>query len=248
MARSIDFGVKKKACVPACVTAGQPSVAVRCPSGSLFRSVIELMGEPLVAPSANRFQQVSPTSAQHVAQGMGDVVAYILDGGPCSFGLESTILSLVSEDHPTLLRQGPITQESLEAFLERPIPTLALTPVNGAHLSPGLYKRHYSPKTPLYLVHNLEQFQVPIELKSTFEVGAAHVFLRSPCRPLSSNEFVLSPKGDLLEVAASLFDCLQRLDNQQWQSIWMEKAPDAGVGKAINDRLSRAAVRDLSEL
>ena len=234
--------------MPACVTAGQPSVAVRCPSSSLFRAVIELMGEPLVAPSANRFQQVSPTSAQHVAQGMGDVVAYILDGGPCSFGLESTILSLVSEDQPTLLRQGPITQESLEAFLERPIQTLSSVPVKGVHLSPGLYKRHYSPKTPLYLVHDLEQFQVPIELRKTFEVGAAHVFLYPPCHLLASNEFVLSPKGDLSEVATSLFDCLQRLDNQQWQSIWMEKAPDAGIGKAINDRLSRAAVRDLSEL
>ena len=238
--------LKKKPCVPDIVTAGQSSVAVRCPQASLFRQAIDLTGEPLVAPSANRFQHVSPTTAMHVLHDLGGSIPYILDGGACVFGLESTILSLLDEEQPTLLRYGPITTEVLEAFLQRPLITPSGTISDQKpHLSPGLYKKHYSPQTPLYLVKNLADYVPPPCYKEIFEAHATHVFLFPPSRPLREGECVLSPNRDLNEAASHLFDCLQTLDTQGWQSIWTEEASNEGIGRALNDRLTRAAHVDL---
>ena len=238
--------LKKKACVLDIVTAGQSSVAVRCPQASLFRRAIVLTGEPLVAPSANRFQHVSPTTAMHVLNDLGGRIPYILDGGACTFGLESTIVSLLDEEQPTLLRYGPITAEVLEAFLKRPLITPSGTISDQKpHLAPGLYKKHYSPQTPLYLVNNLADYVSPPRYREIFENRAAHVFLFPPLRPLQGCEYVLSPNGDLNEAASHLFDCLQTLDTQGWRSIWVEAALDEGIGRALNDRLSRAAHVDL---
>lgn len=233
--------LKRKLCVPDIVTSGQETVAVRAPQSLLFREVIRLLGSPLVAPSANKFQHVSPTTAQHVLNDMGDVLKYILDGGPCTFGLESTILSLVDEGCPKLLRYGPIAKEVLEDFLGQAIESIGHAENGKPHLSPGLYKKHYSPKTPLYWLSDLATYCPPEHLVYTFENKAAHVFLCSPKRSLKKNEFVLSLHGNLSEVAANLFAMLQRLDEQDFASIWIEKAPTEGIGNAINDRLSRAA-------
>lgn len=234
--------LKRKSCVLDIVTAGQDTVAVRSPRAKLFRDVIQALGEPLVAPSANKFQHVSPTTAQHVLKDMGDVLAYILDGGPCIFGLESTILSLVDEQSPKILRYGPVSKEELEEFLGKKLATYKKEADNkDPHLSPGLFKKHYSPSTPLYLVSGLENYKPTGELQSVFFERSAHVFLFHPVRPLNPNEFVLSSRGDLYEVAANLFAMLQELDGQNFTSIWIEKAPERGLGNAINDRLSRAA-------
>lgn len=238
--------LKKKPCVSDIVTAGQPSVAVRCPQASLFRQAIVLTGEPLVAPSANRFQHVSPTTAMHVLNDLGGRIPYILDGGACTFGLESTIVSLLDEEQPTLLRYGPITAEVLEVFLQRPLITpSSVISEQKPHLSPGLYKKHYSPQTPLYLVKNLADYVPPPRYKAIFENRAAHVFPFPPLRPLQGCEYVLSPNRDLNEAASHLFDCLQTLDTQGCRSIWAEAAPNEGIGRALNDRLSRAAHVDL---
>lgn len=237
----------KKSIVPDIVTAWQATVAVRSPQALLFREVIQKIGVPLVAPSANKFQHVSPTTAQHVFQDMGDVLSYILDGGPCTFGLESTILSLVDENEPTLLRFGPITKEQLEAFLGRSIKVGGHS-VEGKepHLSPGLYKKHYSPKTPLYLVSDLSHYVPKTELKNIFYENSARIYLSSPKKELASNEFVLSYTNDLKEVGSHLFDVLQKVDLMHFSSVWIEKAPAVGIGNAINDRLSRAAHFNLS--
>lgn len=238
--------LKKKPCVSDIVTASQTSVAVRCPNAPLFRRAIALTGEPLVAPSANRFQHVSPTTAMHVLHDLGGSIPYILDGGACTFGLESTILSLLDEKQPTLLRYGPITVEELEAFLNRPLITPSgVISEQKPHLAPGLYKKHYSPQTPLYLINNLADYVPPLRYKEIFEERAAHVFLFPPSRPLRGGELVLSPNGDSNEAASHLFDCLQTLDTQGWRSIWAEAAPSEGIGRALNDRLSRAAHVDL---
>lgn len=238
--------LKKKACVSNLVTAEQASVAVRCPQAPLFRRAIDLTGEPLVAPSANRFQHVSPTTAMHVLNDLGGSIPYVLDGGACVFGLESTILSLLDEAQPTLLRYGPIATEVLEAFLKHPIITPSgVISEQKPHLSPGLYKKHYSPQTPLYLVKNLADYVPPSRYKEIFEAHAAHVFLFPPSRPLREGEYVLSPNGDLNEAASRLFACLQTLDTQGWLSIWAEAAPNEGIGRALNDRLTRAAHVDL---
>ena len=240
--------LKKKPCVSDVVTAGQPSVAVRCPQAPLFRRAISLTGEPLVAPSANRFQHVSPTTAMHVLNDLGWRIPYILDGGPCTFGLESTILSLLDEEQPTLFRYGPIAAEALEAFFQRPLITPSgMISDQKPHLAPGLYKKHYSPQTPLYLVNNLANYIPPPRYKEIFENRAAHVFLFPPSRPLQGREYVLSQSRDLNEAASRLFDCLQTLDVQGWRSIWTEAAPNEGIGCALNDRLTRAAHVDLRD-
>ena len=238
--------LKKKPCVSDIVTAGQPSVAVRCPKAPLFRQAIALTGEPLVAPSANRFQQVSPTTAKHVWNALNGAIPYILDGGACAFGLESTIISLLDETQPMLLRYGPVTAEELEAFLKRPLYTPTV-PVGDRFpkLSPGLYKKHYSPQTPLYLVNKLADYIPPLRYKKIFEEHAVHVFLFPPSRPLENFERALSENHTLTEAAAGLFSCLQTLDTQGWQSIWIEAAPNEGIGRALNDRLTRAAHVDL---
>lgn len=235
----------KKVCVPDIVTANQPSVAVRSPQTPLFREVIQALGTPLVAPSANKFQHVSPTTAQQVYRDMGDVLHYILDGGPCRFGVESTILSLLDEQHPQLLRYGPIAKETLEAFLGQSIEAANHVSSTGVYLSPGLYKKHYSPQTPLYLVDRLDQYYPPENLRTIFEKNAAHIFLFPPKRNLQKNEFVLSERGNLQDVAAHLFAVISELDIAHYDSIWIEKAPAKGIGNAINDRLSRAAHFDL---
>lgn len=242
--------LKKRACVPDLVSAGQPSVAVRCPSNPIFQQVLSQLGEPLVAPSANKFQHISPTTPQHVLADMGDVLPYILDGGPCRFGLESTILSLLEESQPVLLRPGPISQAQLEAVLMRPIRALQPAshgPAAEGHLAPGLYRKHYSPQTPLYLVQDLEHFVPDAALQKTFTAAAAHIFIYPPARPLAPHEFVLSPQRSLSEAAANLFGCLQRLDRQHWSSLWIEIPPSQGVGQAMRDRLSRAAHFNLSQ-
>lgn len=234
----LTFVLKKKACVPSIITGGLSSVAVRVPQAPLFREVISLLKEPLVAPSANTFQHLSPTTAQHVLQDLGNDLSYILDGGPCNFGVESTILSLLDEEKPTLLRHGPITKESLESFLKKPIIDGTSTHI---HLSPGLYKKHYSPQKPLYWVDQIEGFNPPEAYKKCFYENAAHIFLYPPKHVLAPHEYVLSQNKSLEEVATHLFEYLQTLDKEKWESIWIEKAPDYGIGKAINDRLSRAA-------
>ena len=240
--------LKKKPCVLDIVTAWQSSVAVRCPQAPLFRRAIALTGEPLVAPSANRFQHVSPTTATHVLNDLGGSIPYILDGGACTFGLESTIVSLLDETQPTLLRYGPITAEALGTFLNRSL-VMAKDVVSEQkpHLAPGLYKKHYSPQTPLYLVGNLADYVPPPRYKAIFEDRAAHVFLFPLSRPLREGECVLSPNRDLNEAASNLFDCLQTLDTQDWRSIWAEAASNEGIGRALNDRLSRAAHVDLRD-
>ena len=171
---------------------------------------------------------------------------YILDGGPCRFGVESTILSLLDEQHPRLLRYGPIAKETLEAFLGQPIEATSHISQTGPRLSPGLYKKHYSPQTPLYLVDNLTHYQPSGNLCTVFNENAAHIFLFSPKRDLQKNEFVLSEQSDLQEVAARLFAVISELDAAHYTSLWIEKAPNQGIGNAINDRLSRAAHIDLS--
>ena len=234
--------LKRKSCVSDIVTAGQDTVAVRSPRAQLFRDIIQMLGEPLVAPSANKFQHISPTTAQHVLNDMGDGLAYILDGGPCTFGLESTILSLVDERSPKILRYGPISKEELEQFLGREIAAYKKEADDKMpHLSPGLFRKHYSPSTPLYLVPRLEDYKPTQELEPVFSEQSAHVFLFCPRRSLEPNEFILSQHGDLYEVAANLLALLQELDGRSYSSIWIEKAPDGGLGDAINDRLSRAA-------
>src|SRR5712671_7796701 len=145
----LEKQLEKPPVVPAVVTAGLPTVGVRMPAHPIALALIRAAGVPLAAPSANRFTELSPTTADHVRRGLDTEIDYILDGGPCNVGIESTVLSLVGPG-PVLLRPGGISRTELEA-LAGPVAS-ARDAQAGADPSPGMHPRHYSPRTPLLLV------------------------------------------------------------------------------------------------
>src|SRR4051812_14130711 len=135
--------------VPAIVRAGLPTVGVRMPAHPAAQALIRAAGVPLAAPSANRFTEISPTTAEHVRRSLGDAVEMVLDGGPCAVGIESTVLSLVGP-RAVLLRPGAVTRAQIEEVIG-PLGDADEAP-EGAHPSPGMHPRHYSPRTRTLLV------------------------------------------------------------------------------------------------
>lgn len=213
--------------VPDLVTAGLPTVGVRMPAHPLALALIEAAQLPIAAPSANRFTQVSPTTAEHVRSGLGDRVDYILDGGPCEVGIESTVLSL-AESVPRLLRLGGVSRRQIEA---------ALGPVKGVegepgevHAAPGMHPRHYSPRTCLLLV---ERGDVPQRGS-----GAYLQLTNSPQHAVS--EIVTMP-NEAAEYAAKLYSVLHQLDARSFDWIAVDAPPDTPEWEAVLDRLRRAA-------
>lgn len=230
----------KKSAVPDVVSAGRPSVAVRVPSHPLFRRLLELAAVPLAAPSANPFGYVSPTTAEHVRQGLGKKIRHILDGGSAAIGLESTIVDLRDPAKPRLLRPGAVTQAQLEKVLGRkigapPAPNFRAG-ISRGQLAPGLLARHYSPRTPVEL-H--ARFSFP----RNADADEAWLALARPARRRGKNIFWLDPRGDLRGAARRLFAVLRQLDDGRFKKIHAELARDDGLGAAINDRLRRAAAR-----
>jgi L-threonylcarbamoyladenylate synthase len=223
--------------VPDLVTAGLPNVAVRVPSHPVARSLIRQVGLPIAAPSANRFGQISPTSAAHVASQLEDRIDYILEGGECDVGIESTVLHLATEC-PTLLRPGGVTQEDLEAVIG-PIAVMAGVAgrENEPQASPGLLGRHYAPRTPLRILEQIptHEFSNSVGLLSFGPVGAAGQFAAVE---------VLSPTLDLAEAAAGFYAALRRLDASGADAIIARPFPETGLGRALNDRLRRAAIQE----
>jgi len=225
----------KRPSVPDSVTASLDTVAVRMPAHPIYRQLAERCPFPIAAPSANPFGYVSPTKAEHVKEQMEDKIDWILDGGPCERGIESTILSLADPQQPTLLRHGSISSEQLEDVLGLKIHTPDTRAADkGQNLpSPGLMTRHYSPNTPV----NLFEGQAPESSSSS-----AIVFINSASCS-KPNHFALSEDGELEEVARKLYDLLQELDHQSFEGIYMELPKDIGTGTAIRDRMHRAAAR-----
>lgn len=229
----------RRAIVPAIVSAGQASLAVRVPSHPLFRRLLKLAAIPLAAPSANRFGYVSPTTAGHVHDGLGKKIKHILDGGPSRIGLESTIVDLRDPTRPEILRPGAITREAIEKALGKPVRERGKKPASDhdqgiGEIAPGLLARHYSPRTRVVL-HE----EIPRE-RDTRE---AYVYLRRPAGANPPNVFWLDARGSLNGVARRLFSTLRELDTRGFRKIHVELAPNQGIGVAINDRLKRAAAR-----
>lgn len=235
----------KHRCVPDLVTAGQPTVAIRMPGHPVFQAVLERSQLPLAAPSANPFGYISPTQASHVADQLGDKVDLILDGGPCQWGIESTVIQLCGEE-PLVLRHGPILSEALERVLGRPVKESSLFEHEGGHqglASPGLLTRHYSPRTAMHLLPHGTGVQ---SLPTAFNPAHDALILQSRPDALpeeSMHLYWFSESGALPDVARALFALLRRLDKTGHKTLWVEKAPDAGLGLAINDRLTRAAAK-----
>lgn len=230
----------KQPAVPAIVSAGLPSVAVRVPSHPLFRRLLKLAGVPLAAPSANAFGYISPTTARHVRHGLGGKIKFILDGGPARIGLESTIIDLRNPARPRLLRPGAITQAQLEAALGTKVAFVRRAggprSSQGAQVAPGLLLRHYSPRTPVEL-HDRFPARRPIP------ADEAWVSLAKPAGARAKNSFWLDPRGNLRGTARRLFATLRELDNGRFKKIHVELARGGGLADAINDRLRRAAAR-----
>lgn len=230
----LSLVLEKQDCVPEIVTAGLSSVAIRFPAHEMAQALIRAAGAPLAAPSANRFGRVSPTRADHVSQQFGDQLT-VLDGGPCRVGLESTVVSFVEIDpgQPVVLRPGGITMEQIEAVIG---PLKSRTKEDSRPSSPGQLSSHYSPATPLVLAE--EGFS---------PAGENRVGLLSYQRPLQSERFsaveVLSEQGCPREAAVKLFAALHRLDALNLDQIVAWPVPEAGLGRAIMDRLRRAAAK-----
>ena len=224
----------KKPVVPDRVTAGLDTVAVRMPSHPVYQDLAKRCSFPLAAPSANPFGYVSPTKANHVKEQMEGKIDWILDGGPCDRGIESTILSLADPGQPTLLRHGSISAQQLNDALGMTIQTPdTLAADKGQSLpSPGLMKRHYSPSTPVTLFQN----------SSPTEPAGAVVFLaETSCS--APNHFSLSKDGNLEDVARNLYSLLQELDQGDYKAIYLELPAEGGTATAIRDRMQRATAR-----
>lgn len=235
--------VQKKPSIPDLITAGLNSVAVRVPRHPLFRAVLERLNFPLAAPSANPFGYVSPTLASHVATTLGHKIPAILDGGACDFGLESTILDIRDPGNPVILRQGPITEQQISKILGRPAgqPIQHTQNDNTAQAAPGLLTKHYSPTAEVYVIPH---GAAPASAVQVSGDSTALVLNQKPAwDPIAAHTYWLSESGALSDIAHSLFALLQRLDQLGYRQIRIERPPDHGIGKAINDRLSRAAAK-----
>ncbi|NGZ08299.1 MAG: threonylcarbamoyl-AMP synthase [Nitrospira sp. LK70] len=224
----------KQPTVPDLVTAGLSTVAVRMPNHPIAQAFIREAATPIAAPSANLFGYVSPTTAQHVVDGLGNNVDLILDGGPCPVGVESTIVSLVGSQ-PELLRPGSITIEQLSSV----IGSIRRSPsVNQKPIAPGQLSRHYATQTPVTILASAEARPV---LKDDERAGLL-VFSQASRRDSRFTAVeVLSATGDLREAARRLFAALRRLDSLGLDRIYTEPCKEEGLGVAIMDRLRRCA-------
>ncbi|WP_432798206.1 L-threonylcarbamoyladenylate synthase [Poriferisphaera sp. WC338] len=241
--------VHKSSDVPDIVTAGLPTVGLRLPNHAVARSLIEHAGTPIAAPSANKFGSVSPTSAQHVYDEFGDELGFILDGGSSETGVESTVVS-VTTGKAVVLRLGGTSIEQIQRVLGEDQVSIAVKKpeAKGEHhedyskglASPGMLSRHYAPRTPMQLVKS------PASLvTSQLFAKAGLLALRKP-EPRVAEKFehviVLSESGDLIEAASKLFESMRQLDRMRLDLIVAQPVPEIGLGRAINDRLRRAAM------
>jgi L-threonylcarbamoyladenylate synthase len=215
--------------VPDLVTSGLPTVGIRMPDNKIALELIKRSGCPIAAPSANKFGQLSPTSAMHVKKQLPNV-DYILDGGKTTVGIESTIVS-VEDNICSILRPGRITLNEIKKAL--PDLFTYSTKKSEKIVAPGLLKSHYSPKKPLYL---LKDFNIQIPHNSG-------VILHSQKKPISAHKVIYtSANHNLLEVASNLFSAMHAMeDDKEIEQIFIETVEEEGLGVAIMDRMKKAA-------
>ena len=219
--------------VPDLVASGLPTVAIRQSAHPVFSAVVQACGFPLAAPSANRFGRISPTAAEHVESELGGRIPLIVDGGPTTHGVESTIVA-VANGRIEILRSGPVTREELEAFAPVVAGGVIAKPV-----APGQLKSHYAPRTPLHIVEG--KAEAP-------EVGRRAGLIAWQPRTGGLDAFAkveyLSRQGDLREAATRLFAVMRQMDGAGLDLILVEAVPEEGLGVAIMDRLRKAAYRE----
>lgn len=239
--------VPKHTIVPDTVTAGGPTVALRCPDQPIVRRLIARLGEPLAAPSANRSQRLSPTTAAHVLEGLGPRVDLILDAGPCGRGIESTVVDCTVSP-PAILRPGPLSASALAAAvgLDGRAITAPATPDDGpVTRSPGRATRHYSPRTPLEISADAAA-RVAALLREGRRVGwmtTAPGSARTRRIAASPDAVVVPMPADPEGYAALLFAMLHAIDKRSLDMIVVEEPPATDPWEGIRDRLARAAAR-----
>lgn len=224
----LTYILPKNPLIPDLVSSGHPTVGIRIPYHPLTLALLRQLDFPLAAPSANPFGYVSPTTARHVLDQLGPSVAYVLDGGPCQVGLESTIIDL-SGTEPRVLRLGGLSLELLEDAVGH---QLAVQTSSSNPKAPGMLVKHYAPGVTLRWEDDLPA-QVPVK------TGLLRFSSPHPDFP-ANRQWILSPSGDLAEAASRLFAVLRDIDREQPDLVLVEHFPETGLGRAINDRLKRA--------
>lgn len=223
--------LNKTAVVPDSITAGSNLVAIRIPAHPVTKELLEKINFPLVAPSANPFTRISPTSAEHVNEYFGASIPCILDGGNCTVGLESTIIG-IENNKLMLYREGVLGKSELEKIAG---PITKHVAQNSNVLTPGQWPRHYAPLTKTILC---EREQISLHIKKNTGV----ILLTEPLNNLSiTQQHFLSETGNLLEAARNLYQVLHDADGQGYDQIICEKMPAAELGHTINERLKRAS-------
>jgi L-threonylcarbamoyladenylate synthase len=214
--------------IPDIVTSGLATVGLRMPSHPVALDLIQQLSRPVAAPSANPFGYMSTTTADDVASLFDDRLPLILDGGPSSFGIESTIVSL-SDERVVLHRHGSVSIEELSAVVGEVLEAMR---TDGRCVAPGELPYHYAPLTPLMIVTGPEQID---------NENSAFLSFTEPTRPIRSKHLlVLSRSGDLREAAANFFSYLIQMDRKGTEIIYAQKVPEKGLGKAIMERLKKA--------
>ena len=204
---------------------GLPNIAVRMPAHPVALELIRQSGVPIVAPSANKFKSISPTTAEHVRESLGEKVNMILDGGACKVGVESTIIDVTGKQ-VVILRAGGTSKEDLSCFLNEEVLLSDGTPDKPS--APGQLLKHYAPGRPLRINATTRQ-------PGEFFIGFGNI---------KDTDLNLSPKGDLCEAAGNLFAFLRLADKQEgYQSLAISPIPEQGLGLAINDRIKRASYK-----
>ena len=224
--------LEKQDQIPNRITAGKPTVAVRVPNHPIALQLLESLNFPLAAPSANPFGSLSPTSAKHVALYFKEEINFILDGGPCFCGLESTIIGF-ENDKPILYRHGAISIEEIEKIIG-PIKIKNQNSKNPS--APGMLTRHYAPKTQIQIN---EDISLALAQNPNKKIGVLS-FRKNKKIKTEIHQEVLSISGDLNEASKNLYAALHRLDQMNLDLIISSFFPEKGLGKTINDRLKRA--------
>jgi L-threonylcarbamoyladenylate synthase len=231
----------KKDAVPPLATGGLATAAVRFPAHDGALRLIRESTGAIAAPSANPFGYLSPTRADHVRSQLGDAVDIILDGGKCGIGVESTVLDIRGK--PRIRRPGGTPQEAIEALIGE---VGAGDGLEEKIEAPGQLTSHYAPNTDLFLCDSHDVSRLPFEpdaaylffSRASFEGFACANDIRSSS--IVKNVFILSENGNIREAASRLFDTLHVIDSRDFGCVYAERAPNEGLGAAINDRLSRA--------
>jgi L-threonylcarbamoyladenylate synthase len=223
----------KKKIIPDVVTSGLSSVAIRMPNHPLTLQLLNSLPFPLAAPSANPFGYVSPTTAHHVADQLGHKISYILDGGECDIGIESTIIGFEGQD-PVIYRLGGKSVEEIEAVVGK---VKVIHSSSSRPNAPGMLLTHYAPGEKKVFLGQWDQYQKLLNRNETVLIR-----FRNPDPDFPADrQAVLSASGDLREAAKNLFTTLRRFDIPGITYIVAELMPEEGFGRAINDRLRRAA-------